>query len=171
MEANFRHDPKALAWIIDVANGRGIPVTVVTLDLTHQKYFEFTAKRYAWLAGTLRARGSDHVAGLIQRLAGPTSTYHQLYRDKSNVSQIVYPYAERRFEGPLLHDATAVMTLLHPELFEFIEMDVVIGQDGEIGKTTSWMAKTGRVRIPIAIKETEEDTYWKLILEYLGRYE
>ena len=171
VEANFRHDPEALAWIIDMANGRGIPVTVVTLDVTHQKYFEFTADRCAWLIGELRVRGSHYVADLIERLAGPTSTYHTLYRDKSNVSQVVYPYAERRFEGPILHDATAVMTLTHPELFEFAEMDVAIGQDGEIGKTAAWMAKTGRVRVPIAVREKEADTYWKLILEYLSGYE
>ncbi len=170
LEANFRHDPQALAWTIDMANGRNIPVTVVTLDLTNQKYFEFTPERCQLLVEALREHGSHHVAGLIERLAGPTSTYHTLYRDKSIVSQVVYPYAERRFDGPIIHDATAVMTILHPELFEFMEMDVAIGEDGQIGKTAAWMTKTGHVRIPIAIRETEQDTYWKLVSDYLCQY-
>lgn len=166
-EANFRLDPKALSFIIKTANERGIPITIVTLDLTQQKYFEFTPERCAWLVDELQAHGSYAIAALIDVLAGPRSTYHTFYTGETSSTEIIYPYGERRFDGPILHDVTAVLVYTNPELFEFLEIDVAVSADGDIGRTADWMTKTGRVRIPIAVKEQKYDTCWNLVRDYL----
>lgn len=176
LEANLRHDPEALVDIIQIANANHINITFVTLDVSHQKQLEFTPQRCEQLVSQLRQKGSPKIADLIQKLAGPDSKYFDFYTsiaDRRDPKDHITP---RSFEGPPIHDLTALMAKKFPDLFKIAKDDVITvttegPERGAIGEAQNHMNSTGTVDIVKDIKNDHSaELYWSLVADVLAGY-
>lgn len=171
-EANFRHDPTALRELVTRFDKTGVPITIVPLDITEMEALEFSPERAFTLDQYLRANGSVNVANLITRLVGPDATYNKFYsHGKGRFDLLNYPPKSSDYRGPVIHDLTALMAKVHPELFDFETYPLKVGDDGVVGISRDYMRIDGQARVAVALKSGMGESYWQLVKNYLaGHY-
>lgn len=174
LEANFRHDPQALVQIIKLAAESEIKLTIVPLDVSQNRGLELTPKRMKKLVRHLRGRGSPKIADFIYSLAGSDSTYFKFYTDTADRYQQKSPYRKRKIKGPFIHDLTALMVKLHPELFIIKRRRIKVitsgSEAGAIGVAQDHMEPDGNARVALDLLDRKvADLYWKYVEDYLAK--
>jgi len=170
VEANFSHDPQALATVFEEVKNRSIDMLLVPLDLTQHPGLELTPERLDEMMQQLKGHGGEQIATLLDALFGEKSTYRGFYNSKRSV-RLPQTGEERIFQGPVLHDLTAVLARRHPEIFRVVPMKLLVRPDGAIDAPTSWMGEyESAYDIHVATDVLDPDQYWALTTHYLASY-
>ncbi len=177
LEANLRHNPVALQQIIRIANENNIEVTLVPLDVTHNKLLELTDTRMRTLTTKLKTSGSAMIAEFLERLAGRGSTYYRHYventKDRRDQTP---PYDQRSFYGPEIHDLTTLMVMLFPKLFLIVKnaqvkVTLTGSQAGSINFAQNHMNPDGKVNVVMDLaSKTAAELYWNYYLDILANH-
>lgn len=169
-EANFRHDPIALRKILESAEKKQIPITIVPLDVTEEEELELTPERVIALAENLQKRGSANIANYLLKLLGPNATYSKFYRSRSGVyemrTRIAYP---KVYKGPPIHDLTALYAQTNPDLFIFEEYPIRVNSEGVVGIGGHY-GVNAQARVAVALKEDSGEKYWQITEDYLAKH-
>ena len=170
-EANFRLDPPALTDILVMAEKRHIPITIVPRDVTEEPELELTPDRVNSLAQNLRRRDSHHLSAYLLKLLGADSTYSRFYRSRSDI----YDFRPRtpvrkRYQGPPIHDLTALYAQTNPELFTFETFPIKVGSDGVIGIGRKHYGITSEVRVATNLADGASEKYWQITEDHLANH-
>lgn len=145
-EFNIYVDPEAAAKVFSC----GAPITMITLDCTHQALS--TDQRLA----RLRAIGTPLAEAF----------YHLLKFNKL--------HDERKYgwKGGPLHDPTVTAYLLAPHIFTGRKVNVAIECSSPLtlGMTVvDWWAVTGKPANAFVVRDLDADAYFDLVIDRMGR--
>lgn len=160
VEWNLSNDPQALERILRSCDSRGIPFTLVPIDLTQKPKLGLTRDRFEWLYKELQLRGSNSMAGIMKTLIGSDSTYYKFFISPENTrGNRRPPYNRINFNGAAIHDLTAQLVQLDPGNFEIYPMKVMVDQTGAIGTAREYMANKDfglhTIQVAMDVKDPE----------------
>ena len=145
-EFNIYVDPEAAAKVFAC----GAPITMITLDCTHQ------------------ARTTDQRLARLRAIGTPLAEafYHLLKFNKL--------HDERKYgwEGGPLHDPTVTAYLLAPKIFSGrnVHVDIECSSPLTLGMTVvDWWSVTGKPANAFVVRELDADAYFDLVIDRMGR--
>lgn len=169
VEANLYDDPQALDIVLRLCAKKGIPLTIVPLDVTENPDLELTTKRITNICNKLNKKSSENIADMLMKLAGPKSTYPNFYRSKRGVISHIPPITKRLFKGSPIHDLTAKLVKTHPQIFTMIKIPIIQRYPGVLGVPTSWM-NPPKYEHTVVMDIKDPEKYWDITVEYLSKY-
>jgi inosine-uridine nucleoside N-ribohydrolase len=145
-EFNIYVDPEAAARVFAC----GAPITMITLDCTHQ------------------ALTTETRLNRLRSLRTPIAEafYHLLAFNK------IFDQRKYGWEGGPLHDPTVIAYLLAPQLFQGRNVNVAIecASPLTLGMTVvDWWAVTGKPPNAKVLRQVNADGYFDLVIDRLGR--
>lgn len=145
-EFNIFVDPQAAAVVFAC----GAPIVMMPLDVTHK--VRTTAQRVA----RIRALGGDFGA-----VAAGWLEYFERFDE-----------AKYGTDGGPLHDPNVIAYLLAPELYGGRQCNVEIETESELTRgmtVVDWWGVTGRTANALFIREVDDEAFFALVTERLGR--
>jgi len=145
-EFNIYVDPEAASHVFR----SGIPLVMMPLDVTHRA---LTSEARIGAFAALGTAAGDAVAGMLR--------FFERY-DKERYGT----------GGAPLHDPTVIAYLLEPELFTGRECHVEIETRSELTRgmtVVDWWGLTGGDANCLVMREIDDDRYFELLTERIGR--
>ena len=148
-EFNIQVDPEAA----DIVFRGGVPITMAGLDVTEK------AQIYPEEFDIIRNLGNP-VAKTVAEWFDFFFQYHKSMQSKE-------------YKGAAVHDAVAVASLIHPEIFEYKDMYVEVETEGEycpgatIGDIKGRLGKKPNVRV---LWDLDRDAFAKILIDACASY-
>ena len=152
-EFNMEVDPHAAAAVL-AAGERGVPVTLVPLDVTHRALVTPTV---------LRTLGLDVASGEGEGDSTPLSPLRAALRGVLLFFSETYASEFGFHEGPPLHDPLAVFAALWPACVTKTRVRVDVGTVSPLctGQTiVDWRGQTGREANAWVVSDADFDAFW-----------
>jgi len=145
-EFNIFADPHAA----DAVFRAGVPIVLHPLDVTHK-----------CLTRTDRVEGFRRLGNRAGRAVAEMMAFFERFDE-----------AKYGTDGGPLHDPNVIAWLIRPEIYEGREVNVAveIGSELTMGQTViDWWGVTDRPRNATVIREVDDDAFFALLLERVGR--